>query len=48
MSVNVKSGKRNILLVDIGAPFGGVETYLEALAHLLQGEYGLFCVCGLP
>ena len=48
MSVNPKPFPKKILLVDIGAPFGGVETYLEALAHALRQEHRLFCVCGLP
>jgi hypothetical protein len=37
-----------ILLMDIGAPFGGVETYLANLAALLQGRCKIYCICALP
>jgi glycosyltransferase involved in cell wall biosynthesis len=43
----VKS-KPKILLIDIGAPFGGVETYIVSLSNLLQSECEVFCICGLP
>jgi glycosyltransferase involved in cell wall biosynthesis len=40
--------EQRLLLIDIGAPFGGVETYLENLAALLQRQFHLFCICALP
>lgn len=48
MNVTLKPSATSILLIDIGAPFGGVETYLEALAYALRQDHRLFCVCGLP
>ena len=39
----VKSKK--ILLIDLGVPFGGVETYLVNLAKILRGPVDLFAVC---
>ncbi len=40
--------KPKILLIDIGAPFGGVETYIVSLCSLLQTRCELFCICALP
>jgi glycosyltransferase involved in cell wall biosynthesis len=40
--------KPKILLIDIGAPFGGVETYIVSLCSLLQTRCDLFCICALP
>jgi len=40
--------EQKLLLIDIGAPFGGVETYIENLAALLRRELPLFCICALP
>ena len=40
--------KRRLLLVDLGAHFGGVENYLVSLADLLAGEVDLFALCVLP
>jgi glycosyltransferase involved in cell wall biosynthesis len=40
--------KPKLLLIDIGAPFGGVETYLVSLCSLLQTRCDLFCICALP
>jgi glycosyltransferase involved in cell wall biosynthesis len=40
--------KPRILLIDIGAPFGGVETYIESLCALFRTECEMFCVCALP
>jgi len=37
-----------VLLVDLGAHFGGVENYLVSLAQLLQGEVDLYALCVLP
>jgi len=37
-----------VLLIDLGAHFGGVENYLVSLAHLLQGEVELYALCVLP
>jgi glycosyltransferase involved in cell wall biosynthesis len=42
------SGKRRVLLIDLGAHFGGVENYLLRLADLLQGEVDLYGLCVLP
>jgi glycosyltransferase involved in cell wall biosynthesis len=39
---------RKLLLIDIGAPFGGVETYIARLTELLQGYGEIFCICALP
>ena len=41
-------GKRRLLLVDLGAHFGGVENYLVSLADLLAGQVDLFALCVLP
>ena len=40
--------QRKILIVDIGASFGGVQVYLENLACLLQGKCELLVFCGNP
>jgi glycosyltransferase involved in cell wall biosynthesis len=40
--------KPKLLLIDIGAPFGGVETYVVSLCSLLQTRCELFCICALP
>ena len=40
--------KSRLLLIDIGAPFGGVETYLISLGALLANDYELFSFCALP
>jgi glycosyltransferase involved in cell wall biosynthesis len=40
--------KPKLLLIDIGAPFGGVETYVVSLCTLLQTRCELFCICALP
>jgi glycosyltransferase involved in cell wall biosynthesis len=37
-----------VLLVDLGAHFGGVENYLVSLAGILQGEVELHALCVLP
>jgi glycosyltransferase involved in cell wall biosynthesis len=47
VSLPSKTFKR-ILLIDLGAPFGGVETYLEALAAALKGRCALLSICALP
>ena len=44
----VQRSKRRVLLIDLGAQFGGVENYLVSLAELLTGEVELFCLCVLP
>jgi glycosyltransferase involved in cell wall biosynthesis len=36
---------KKILLIDLGVPFGGVETYLVNLAKILHGQVELFAVC---
>jgi glycosyltransferase involved in cell wall biosynthesis len=40
--------KPRILLIDIGAPFGGVETYIVNLSALLRARCELLCICALP
>ena len=40
--------KRRILLIDLGADFGGVETYLVSLAALLATDTDLYALCVLP
>jgi glycosyltransferase involved in cell wall biosynthesis len=37
-----------VLLIDLGAHFGGVENYLVSLASLLAGEVELHALCVLP
>lgn len=44
----VQGGKRRVLLIDLGAQFGGVENYLVSLAELLTGEVELYGLCVLP
>ncbi len=41
-------GRRRVLLIDLGASFGGVETYLVGLAGLLAAEVDLYVLCVLP
>jgi glycosyltransferase involved in cell wall biosynthesis len=45
---NGKPGKQRVLLIDLGAQFGGVENYLVSLANLLEGEVDLYALCVLP
>jgi glycosyltransferase involved in cell wall biosynthesis len=40
--------QKRILLLDLGSVKGGVETYLERLAEILQGSAELDCICILP
>ncbi len=40
--------KRRVLLIDLGAKFGGVETYLVSLAGLLACDIDLYVLCVLP
>jgi glycosyltransferase involved in cell wall biosynthesis len=40
--------KRRVLLIDLGANFGGVETYLVSLAGLLASDIDLYVLCVLP
>lgn len=40
--------KRRLLLIDLGAHFGGVENYLVNLADLLKGKIEVFALCVLP
>src|SRR5580704_2889260 len=44
----VEGDKRRVLLIDLGAHFGGVESYLVRLAELLTGEIDLYALCVLP
>lgn len=48
--MTIAGGKahRKILLLDIGAPYGGVEAYIDNLVNLLQGRAEFFCICALP
>lgn len=41
-------GRRRVLLIDLGASFGGVETYLLGLAVLLAQDVDLYVLCVLP
>ena len=40
--------KRVILLVDLGAPMGGVEYYIESLSGMLSDRAALLSLCVLP
>ena len=40
--------KRRVLLIDLGANFGGVESYLVSLTRLLATELDLYVLCVLP
>jgi glycosyltransferase involved in cell wall biosynthesis len=42
------SKKKRILLVDLGAPMGGVEYYIETLSVMLRERTILFSLCVLP
>ena len=44
----VVSKKQRVLLIDLGAHFGGVENYLVSLAFLLKGEVEFYALCVLP
>ena len=44
----VQGGRRRVLLIDLGAQFGGVENYLVSLAELLAGDVDLYGLCVLP
>lgn len=37
--------RKKILLIDLGVPFGGIETYLVSLSQILKGEAELYAVC---
>jgi glycosyltransferase involved in cell wall biosynthesis len=43
-----QGGKRKVLLIGLGAHYGGVESYLLRLAELLHGEVDLYALCVLP
>jgi hypothetical protein len=40
--------KKKILLVDLGAPMGGVEYYIETLSGMLRERATLLSLCVLP
>jgi hypothetical protein len=40
--------KKRILLVDLGAPMGGVEYYIETLSGMLREHATLVSLCVLP
>ena len=40
--------KTRVLLIDLGAGFGGVESYLVGLAQLIGNEVDLYALCVLP
>lgn len=48
MRPDTTSGKRRVLLIDLGPQFGGIETYLVSLADLLAGEIDLYMLCVHP
>lgn len=43
-----RGAKQRVLLIDLGAHFGGVENYLVSLARLLEGQVELYALCVLP
>jgi glycosyltransferase involved in cell wall biosynthesis len=45
---DVQGRKRKVLMIDLGAHFGGVENYLLRLAELLKGDVELYGLCVLP
>ena len=46
--VEVPGRRPKVLLIDLGAQFGGVENYLVSLSGLLEGEVELYALCILP
>lgn len=44
----MKAEKKTILLVDLGAPMGGVEYYIETLSGMLREHAILLSLCALP
>ena len=44
----VQVGKRRVLLIDLGAHFGGVETYHCEPGRPLDSEVELYVLCVLP
>jgi glycosyltransferase involved in cell wall biosynthesis len=40
--------KKKILLVDLGASMGGVESYVEGLSGMLRGRATVLSLCALP
>jgi glycosyltransferase involved in cell wall biosynthesis len=46
--LEVQGAKRRVLLITLGAHFGGVETYLVSLAGLLASDIDLYVLCVLP
>jgi glycosyltransferase involved in cell wall biosynthesis len=48
MRPEVAGGKPRVLLIDLGANFGGVESYLVSLAGLLASDMELYVLCVLP
>ena len=40
--------RKRILLMDIGAPFGGVEVYVDNLAGILCEHADVYSICALP
>lgn len=40
--------RKRILLINLGGAMGGVESYLEGLAAMLNGRADLYCLCVLP
>ncbi|AXC13679.1 glycosyl transferase group 1 [Acidisarcina polymorpha] len=43
-----KKDRKRILIIGIGAPFGGVESYILGLVDLFGEKAQLFALCGLP
>lgn len=40
--------RKRILLMNMGAPFGGVEVYLDNLAGILSDHADVYSICSLP
>ncbi len=48
MRPDATGSRPRVLLIDLGANFGGVESYLVSLADLLAGDLDLYTLCVLP
>jgi glycosyltransferase involved in cell wall biosynthesis len=46
--VMIKANKKTILLIDLGAPMGGVEAYIQRLSGMLREHTTVLCLCVLP
>lgn len=48
MEIMIAPRKKKILIVDLGAPMGGVEYYVETLSDMLRERATLVSLCVLP